>query len=84
MRQKSKVKALRLLKRDASPLRVRRALYELHGCKMKELSRMTGLTRATLSAVLNGHRRNRAAQEALAALWGVPPEEVFEDWTSEP
>jgi len=58
-------------------VRVRRAAMALTGLTTNDVARISGTSRATVSAVINGHRRSARIEETLAALWGCPREEVF-------
>ena len=83
MKQESKgkraLRALRLLRHDAPLRNIRRALKELYGYELEEIGRIAGCGKGTVSQVINGFRQNRRVQETIAALWGVPREEVFDD-----
>jgi len=72
-----RVKALRVLAPEAPPERVRRALRELTGVSDTDAARILGTHRSTISQHVAGIRRNPEIQAGLAALWGVPVEEVF-------
>lgn len=58
---------------------IRRALSILSGINQPEIARRIGCKRSTVTLTVNGHRRNKALQYAIAQIWQVPAEELFSD-----
>ena len=57
--------------------RIRKALVDLNGINIRELSEGDGVSVPTLYNTLRGTRGNRQAREALAASLGLEKEELF-------
>jgi len=74
-----KVRALKMLRCDASLLNIRRALDELHDIPHSEMARRLNVSRPSITSNINGQRNNPGIQAGIAAMWHVPPEEIFEN-----
>lgn len=75
----SKIQALRILKRDAGIVQVRRALKELHGVEIRHMAKIFGCSRQYVTLAIQGQRTNPGLQQVIADFWGVPREEIFPD-----
>jgi len=77
MRTRLAVKCLRDLRYPLA--NIRRALPKLTGTSQTEISKHTGLSRATVGHHLEGIRRNPAAQKKISDIFKVPVKELFKN-----
>ena len=74
-----KVRALKMLKCDAPLVNIRRAIDQLHDIPHETMAEMLNISRSNITHHINGLRNNPETQAGIAAIWGVPPEEIFDD-----
>lgn len=81
-RKDRNINAIIYLKDLGYPLsRIRVSLHKLTGITQPDMARMIGVDRITITHTIAGIRKNPEIQDAIARIWQVPREELFEDGT---
>lgn len=52
-------------------------LLKIRGKRQKDLAKKLGVTEASVSQVINGHRRSKRIEKALARMVGMPHKALF-------
>ena len=76
-RNQTAVEILKELDYDLPRIRV--ALHKLTGISQPDMARMVGVSRQVITHHIAGRRHTPEVQEAIAKVWQVPTEELFED-----
>jgi DNA-binding XRE family transcriptional regulator len=72
------LKAIHCLRELGYPMaNIRKALHKLTGISQPDMARALDVSRLCITTHIGGTRSNPDIQEKIAALWGVPPEELF-------
>ena len=72
--------AITFLKQIGYPLpRIRLSLHRLTGITQPQMAEMIGVTRQVITHHIAGRRHTPEIQDAIARIWQVPKEELFED-----
>jgi lambda repressor-like predicted transcriptional regulator len=78
-------RALECLKALAfEPVGIRKALIELNGLKVKDLSRQDGVSPATIYNTIRGQRINRKAIELISRSLELSVEDLFSGGADDP
>jgi len=76
-RNKTAVQLLKAL--DYELPRIRVALHKLTGISQPDMADMIGVSRQVITHHIAGRRHTTEVQEAIAKIWQVPKEELFDE-----
>jgi len=83
--QQKNATAVRYLKLLGYPTKsIRQALRWLTGIHDKQIADQSGFSRPKITHNINGARANISVQMAIAEIWNVPREEIFENARHDP